>query len=80
VQCRSAASRHLQRSIQPAADPRRSLPPLRSSSLPQKAGKAGNYALYPKPFPRYVECSTQGAFVMRCNGNLKWVQAKQNCV
>lgn len=33
----------------------------------QKNQKAGVYPLYNKPWPRYVECSTQGPFVMPCN-------------
>lgn len=55
----------------PCLSPPPTASPHATSAL-QKAKKAGVYALYSKPWPRYVECSTQGAFVMPCNTGLNW--------
>lgn len=48
-------------------------------SVCQRMNKAGSYALVNKPWPRYVECSEQGPFVMPCNPPLKWIPAKKAC-
>ncbi|KAL4459049.1 hypothetical protein ABPG75_013914 [Micractinium tetrahymenae] len=45
----------------------------------QKNQTAGIFPLYNKPWPRYVECSTQGAFVMPCNTGLKFNPKTKNC-
>lgn len=42
------------------------LPGCRTPKLQAKQ-KEGVYPLYNKPWPRYVECSVQGPFVMPCN-------------
>lgn len=46
----------------------------------QKVQRQGNFALYAKPWPRYVSCTTQGPFVQACNAGLKWNDKKKDCV
>lgn len=50
------------------------LPPFPASWFLQARQKSGNFPL-PGNKNGYVECSTQGAFVQKCNGNLVWNQA-----